>query len=107
MPAVHTSSTEDSVKTLTLFLNDVVEQMLQDFQGHDLKTKDESYVEGPVMSIAMVDAWVTKVVQCSVEKKKPESHIQENNKDSNKEINWECYGTFEALIFGEVTVTED
>lgn len=54
--AVHSCSTGESVKTLTVFRNEVQEQLFPDFLVQNPRQKVGNYVEGSVMSIAMLDA---------------------------------------------------
>lgn len=57
----------ESAETLSLFLNEVGKQVLQNFLGEDPKQMKGSYLESTIMSIARLDVWVAIVVHCFVE----------------------------------------
>lgn len=71
---VQKHSTRESSGTLKLVQNDVVEQMLQHFPGYEAKWKDGSYVEGNILTIVRLYAWVAIVVRFAVENGKREEH---------------------------------
>lgn len=74
MPAVQISSAEESDETLTIFRNDVARQVLRQFMGYQRKNQGRSYVNGRIMSIASLAAWVETVERCLVERKKHGEH---------------------------------
>lgn len=58
VPAVQGCSARESAETLALFSNKVVRQLLRYFMGYDLKQKDRIFVEGTIMLVARLDAWI-------------------------------------------------
>lgn len=58
MSAFERSFGQDSVKTLTLFQNDVAKQLFRKSLGVNLKRNDGDYMDGTVMPISRLNALV-------------------------------------------------
>lgn len=64
VPAVSGNLAIESTETLKLFWNEVVEQVLRSFLGHDSERKDISYVQGTIIANARGYALVANVGCC-------------------------------------------
>lgn len=74
VPPVQGYSTSDSAEMLISFRDKVWEQVLRNFLGFDRKYNGGSYVEGTIILMTTVDAWVPIMVHCEVEKKNHGGH---------------------------------
>lgn len=66
MPTVRVSSAKECTEMLTLFRNVVARQLLREPMGYGSKKKAGNYMDGTIMSTAMLDAWVAAEVNCSL-----------------------------------------
>lgn len=72
IPTVQGCSAGKSAETLTMFWNDVREQLFRDFLGYEPKEKDRSYVEKTFISSDRLNACVITVLRRLVEIEKRE-----------------------------------
>lgn len=83
VPAVQDNSAGESAQTLALFRDEVREQVLRDFLGHDQKRRNGSYLEITIKSIARLYAWVTTMVRCSLKMENCEGRHRKEYADTH------------------------
>lgn len=82
---VQGSSSGGSAEMLTLFRNEVREQVFQNFLCYDPERKHGSYVQKKILSNAALDGWIKTAVRC-MEEKRRKAPCREEEADTYESI---------------------